>query len=184
MPLLKKEIDLWPDDLFERVTETRPWRVAHVKSRQEKVLARHCREQGIAFYLPQAERTTRRSGRTFRSYVPLFPGYVFVRAANEDLVTVFRTAVVANLLPVEDQAQLGNELHQIHELQQSGAMFVPHAWVGPGDAVRITEGVFSGYSGVVLRERGEMQLVVSVSTLQRSFVAELPRDAIVPASAR
>lgn len=51
MPLLKREPDITPG-LFDLDAVTHPWRVAHVRSRQEKTLARHCHERGIPFYLP------------------------------------------------------------------------------------------------------------------------------------
>lgn len=79
MPILKREADLYPDDLFERAGVGRPWWVAHVRSRQEKVLARFFRDREVSHYLPQYEKLVRRSGRRFTSYLPLFPGYVFFR---------------------------------------------------------------------------------------------------------
>jgi hypothetical protein len=36
-----------------------PWWVAHVKSRQEKTLARHLQPLGIPYYLPQREQKIR-----------------------------------------------------------------------------------------------------------------------------
>ena len=57
--------------------------MAHLRSRQEKLLARYLREREIPFYLPQMEKRSRRSGRTFVSYLPLFAGYVFFRGERE-----------------------------------------------------------------------------------------------------
>jgi len=47
MPLLKRELDLFPEGLFDLPVESHPWWVAHVKSRQEKALARHLQPLGI-----------------------------------------------------------------------------------------------------------------------------------------
>ncbi|MBI2213560.1 MAG: hypothetical protein HYU52_07930 [Acidobacteria bacterium] len=55
MPLLKREPDLFPVDLFDLPVESRPWTVAYVRSRQEKTLARYLAQQQIPFYLPQTE---------------------------------------------------------------------------------------------------------------------------------
>ena len=60
MPILKREPDTYPDSVFEM---TDPWWVAHLRSRQEKVLARYLREYQIPFYLPQMEKRVRRGGR-------------------------------------------------------------------------------------------------------------------------
>jgi hypothetical protein len=68
---LKREPDAFPEAIFDM---TDPWWVAHLRSRQEKVLARYLREYEIPFYLPQMQKRIRRSGRTFVSYLPLFSG--------------------------------------------------------------------------------------------------------------
>ncbi|HEY4594931.1 MAG TPA: antitermination protein NusG, partial [Thermoanaerobaculia bacterium] len=70
MPILKREVDLSPSHLFELSTMEHPWWVAYVRSRQEKGLARHLAGHGVGFYLPQAEKRTRRAGRTFVSSLP------------------------------------------------------------------------------------------------------------------
>src|SRR5450756_1410944 len=71
MPLLKRQPDLFPQDLFDLPVESHPWWVAHVKSRQEKALARHLQPLGIPYYLPQREQKIRRAGRKFVSSLPL-----------------------------------------------------------------------------------------------------------------
>ena len=53
MPILKREPDAFPESVFEM---SDPWWVAHLKSRQEKVLARYLRERNVPFYLPQMDR--------------------------------------------------------------------------------------------------------------------------------
>jgi hypothetical protein len=41
MPILRRESDIFPDDLFFSMSlESAPWEVVHVRSRQEKILAR------------------------------------------------------------------------------------------------------------------------------------------------
>ncbi|HVT02774.1 MAG TPA: transcription termination/antitermination NusG family protein [Thermoanaerobaculia bacterium] len=181
MPILKRESDIFPETLFELDDADRLWRVAHVKSRQEKVLARYLLERNIPFYLPQTEQTTKRSGRTFKSYTPLFGGYVFVRTIKEDTLTIRRSEVIANLIDVHDQHQLQEELHQLHRLQQSGALLVPYPELTVGDKVRVTEGVFKGYEGLIVREKGDTRLVVSISMLRQSVAAEFGRESIAPA---
>lgn len=181
MPILKREPDLFPDTIFTIEDPERLWRVAHVKSRQEKVLSRYLYDRAIPFYLPQSEQTTKRGGRTFKSFTPLFGGYVFVKAMKEDTLTIRRSDVIANLIDVHDQRQLQEELHQLHRLQQSGALLVPYPELTVGDKVRITEGVFKGYEGTVIREKGDIRLVVSISMLRQSIAAEFGRESIAPA---
>jgi transcription antitermination factor NusG len=176
MPILRKESDIFPDDLCAMPTGDAPWEIAHLRSRQEKSVARLLFDASMPFYLPQIKQTNQRSGRLFVSHLPLFAGYIFMRRVEGLRQALWRTNAVANLIEVPDQNQLHAELLQIRELQQRGAVLTPRVDLVPGDAVRIMEGAFSGYSGVVIEERGSLRLIVSVTILKKSVTVELPRE--------
>jgi len=177
MPILKREPDAFPETIFEMGD---PWWVAHLKSRQEKVLARYLREHDVPFYLPQMEKRVRRSGRTFVSYLPLFSGYVFFRGGREEKLRALKSNVIVNVLEPADQTEISGELTQLRDLQLTDAQLVPHPYVGPGDTVLITDGAFQGYRGVVVKEKGVTRLVVSVSFIRQSVALEVDREFIRP----
>lgn len=183
MPLLKREPDVFPEGLFDSPNDA-PWIVAHVRSRQEKVLARFLAPVGIPFYAPQREKRTRRNGRNFISWLPLFPGYVFFRAAAADRPLVWRSNVVVRLIDVPDPAQLHSELVQIHRLQRAGARFAPARPLETGESVRVVDGPFEGYFGIVVRERSAERLLVSVSLLRKTVAVEFEREMLAPATIR
>ena len=183
MPLLKREPDVFPETLFESEIEA-PWIVAHVRSRQEKSFARFLAPAGIAFYAPQREKRTRRNGRNFVSWLPLFPGYVFLRAQPADRPLVWRSNVVVRLIDVAEPERLHDELAQIHRLQRAGARFAPAAPLAPGEAVRVVDGPFEGYFGIVVRERSAERLLVSVSLLRKTVAVEFEREMLAPATLR
>ena len=184
MPLLKREPDLFPQDLFDLPVESHPWWVAHVKSRQEKALARHLQPLGIPYYLPQREQKTRRAGRKFVSYLPLFPGYVFLRGTDDARCAALRSNLVAQVIDVVDQPLLDAELGRLRTLQESGLPLVSHPYIEPGSAVSITDGPFRGYEGVVVRGKGPLRIVISISLLRTSFAVELDREALAPLATR
>jgi transcription antitermination factor NusG len=178
MPILRKESNLFPDDLFDIPTDEAPWEIEHLRSRQEKAVARLLLDAGKPFFLPQVEQKKKENGRTFVSHLPLFPGYIFVRRVSGLRETLWRTNAVANILEVPDQAQLTDELQQIWNLQKSGAVLTAQKEIVAGDAVRIEHGVFAGYHGIVIKERNSMRLIVSVSILKKSVAVEFPRQAL------
>src|SRR5450756_2194774 len=184
MPLLKREPDLFPQDLFDLPVEKHPWWVAHVKSRQEKALARYLQPLGIPYYLPQREQKIRRAGRNFVSYLPLFPGYLFFRGTDDDRYAAHRSNLVAQVIDVIDQPLLDAELGRLRALQESGLPLVSHPYLEPGSAVSITEGQFRGYEGIVVRAKGQLRLVVSVSLLRTSVAIEIDREALALLVAR
>jgi transcription antitermination factor NusG len=180
VPLLKRESDIFPTTLFETGGSDAPWWVAHVRSRQEKALARHLRPLGVAFYLPQREHRVRREKRMQVSYLPLFPGYLFFRGSANDRVSALRSNLVVKVLEVPDQALLAGELAQLHALQKSGVVLSPCTPFVQGDVVRIVEGPFQGYTGVVLRGTDRPRLVVSISILRKSVAVEFDRGTVAP----
>ena len=180
MPILKREVDLYPSHLFELSTAEHPWWVAYVRSRQEKGLGRHLASHEVGFYLPQAEKRTRRAGRTFISSLPLFPGYLFFRGTAEARREALRSDLVVEVLPVLDQDGLAGELSSLRRLQEAGAPLVPHPYLAAGDEVEIVDGPFQGWTGTVLREKGKLRLVVSVAFLRQSVATELDRETVMP----
>jgi transcription antitermination factor NusG len=181
MPLLKREVEISHPDLFELSEAEHPWWVGRTRSRQEKALARILLPLGVPFYVPQRQKTIRRSGRTRVSYLPLFPGYVFFRGAGEQRLAALRSGFIVGLLDVPDQALLQRELVQLRLLQESGAELTPYEELRPGDPVRITEGPFTGYSGVVLRGQARLRLVVSITMLRKTVAVEFDRAVLTPA---
>jgi len=180
MPILRRESDIFPPDLFAIPLEIALWEIVHVRSRQEKALARLLTERRQPFFLPQIEKQMRRAGRKFTSFLALFPGYVFIRRTEETRQVLWASGAVARVISVDDQRLLNDELRQIRALQESGASLVPQPNLAPGDRVRITDGVFNGYIGTLVRERDSVRLIVAISSLNKSVLAEFPRESIVP----
>ncbi|RMH22974.1 MAG: hypothetical protein D6696_02000 [Acidobacteria bacterium] len=180
MPILKAEADLLPADLFDRPPAALDWAVAYVKSRREKALARYLESRRLPFYLPLEERLRRRGGRTRRSYLPLFPGYVFLPQARRSRLPVLKSNLVVHTLEVVEQDLLHRQLESLWRLQASGARLVPHPYLEAGDEVEIVGGCLRGFSGRVLRAPRGLRLVVSITFLRRSVAATVERDLVAP----
>ncbi|MBK9966471.1 MAG: hypothetical protein IPP07_16890 [Holophagales bacterium] len=181
MPILKSEPDFLPETLFELPPDLYPWWVVHVRSRQEKVLARECRQREIPFYLPLREHKNRRDPRHRISWLPLFPGYVFVRGDLEhERIELLKTNVCVRIIPVLDQEGLGHDLAQVMRLQELGLPLRAHPALQEGSVVRVAEGPFEGMSGIVTSLKGKNRFIISVRFIHRSVSVELDRDELVP----
>src|SRR5439155_1836938 len=132
MPLLKRETEVFPQDLFDLPSDVFPWWVAHTRSRREKAVARHLEQNGVPFYLPQRERRVRRGGRTLTSYLPLFGGYVFFRGLSRERLEALRSQFLVGVLAVEAQELLTGELARLRSLQGLGASLALGAPLTPG----------------------------------------------------
>lgn len=178
MPLLKREPEIFPQGLFDLPEDCSPWFVAHTRSRQEKALARYLEPLEVPFYLPVREKRTVGKERVRISYLPLFPGYVFLRGGSAERLAALRSNLVVRVLEAPDQGLIAGELAQLRALQLSGASLEPLPAFVPGDRVRVTEGPFRGHRGTVLREQGRFRLIVSISMLRQSVAVELDRASL------
>src|SRR5947209_9381129 len=154
MPLLSLEPFIHPEQLLDQpagVPGDDRWWVLHARPRAEKTLSRRLLDRDVPFFLPLYERHWRNRGRQFRSYLPLFPGYVFLHGDERLRTTALETNLVAQVLPVEDQRRLHADLLRVYRLISTGAPVTPEDRLGPGDPVEIIAGPFAGLEGKVLR---------------------------------
>ncbi len=177
MPILPCEPDLFPPTLFSTTlpfpTDRRLWRALHTKPRQEKSLARQLHQFQLAFYLPMIARPCLVRGRRLTSYIPLFPGYCFVLANDQERIKALATGRVVRSLEVPDQGRLWDDLRQVHTLIQSGAPITPEGQMLPGTPIEIRTGALAGLHGVIIRRANQNRLVVQVDFLQRGASVEL-----------
>jgi transcriptional antiterminator RfaH len=94
----------------------------------------------------------------------------FVQTQLHERLPVMQTAGVVYVvgngkspLPVDDQ-----EMHALR-IGAQHASLSPHPPVSAGDTVSITRGPFRGVRGRVQQDKGNLQLVVTIQLIQKSF---------------
>jgi transcriptional antiterminator RfaH len=174
MPILEEETSIFPETLLSDAPETwRQWFALYTKARQEKALARELLKYRIPFYLPLVKKTSIARGRKRTSLMPLFGGYLFLFASEEERVRTLTTNRVSRVLSVEDPEQLVFDLAQLHQLIAAGAPLTVESRLSPGRRVRVRQGAFAGLEGTVLKRRAETRLLVSVNFLQKGASVEI-----------
>jgi len=73
-------------------------------------------------------------------------------------------------IPVEEE-----EIAAIQRVGKSGLSTMPWPYIEVGHMARIEEGPLRGLSGIVVKIKSGMKLVLSVSLLQRSVAVEIDR---------
>jgi transcription antitermination factor NusG len=171
MPLLKRETDIYPEGLL--TTEqalSQPWWAMYTMARQEKKLMRMLLEEHVSFYAPVIERRYRSpNGRLRMSYEPLFANYVFVCGEEEARYKAVCTGTVSRWMPVTEPDKLVADLLQIYNLVATKAPLAPESRLEPGMRVRIRNGAFAGYEGVIVRREKEVRLQVSVRFMEQGI---------------
>ena len=178
MPVLTREVDLYPDDLLERErlgeeTDDRWWAL-YTRSRREKDVMRRLLALDVPFYgpvVPQRHRSP--SGRMRTSFLPLFANYIFMYGDASDRYKALTTNCVSRDLVVSDGAQLSEDLRQIHHLIVSGMPITVEERLQPGALIRVRSGPMQGREGQIAERRGKRRLIVIVNFLQQGVSVEL-----------
>lgn len=185
MPILAREPECYPDNLFDSIDGMRAdgaWWVLYTLARREKELVRRLRAAKIACYCPQiAQRQRSPQGRIRTSYVPLFSGYVFAHGDEQDRGAALSTQCVSRCLAVADGEELYRDLSQVWRLIESKAPLTPEDRLEPGQRVTVRRGPLAGFQGTVVQRRGGHRLIISVNFLQQG-VSALLEDTDVAAS--
>jgi len=175
MPLLPAEPCHYPAELFAQTdpADEARWWVLHTKPRAEKTVARSLYGHHVPFFLPVYEKTWRAKSRLPSSHLPLFPGYVFLRADESGRTKALETNQIATCIPVVDQDALRRELEGVYRVMTSGRPIGPESLLAPGTAARITHGPLAGLEGTVLRRGSKLNLLLEVKMLRQGVSVEI-----------
>ncbi len=175
MPILAKEPDRFPEQLFDlpEIKDSRWW-LLYTRSRQEKQLMRQLHRQEVWHYGPQIEQRRRSpAGRIRTSYAPLFSNYVFLCGDDEQRYQAICTGCVQKAAEIPDTEKLIWDLSQISGLVNLGVPLTIEGRLTPGQPVRVKNGSFAGYEGVVIRRDQETRLLVCVQFMDQGVSVKL-----------
>ena len=175
--IYSKTASPWPEEKSIR-DFTGPWWVAHIKSRNEKALAQDLIQKNISYFLPMSWKVRRQRGRTIRSLLPLFSGYLFFCGDDKQRVETLQTNRVANVIEVKDQQKLLKQLLKIEQALRAGAPLTPHRYIKVGQRCRVMAGPLTGLEGIVIKTKGVVRLVLQIDMLGQAASVEIDADMI------
>jgi transcription antitermination factor NusG len=152
-----------------------PWFAIMVRATREKNAAMFLESAGHECFLPVTKLARQWSDRIKESERSLFPGYFFCRMNPLNRLPVLMTPGVIRIvgigktpIPVEEE-----EVTAIQRAAESGLSIVPWPYMQVGEIARIEYGPLRGLSGIVIKIKSELKLVLSVNLLQRSVAVEI-----------
>jgi len=130
--------------------------------------------QQVPHYGPQIEHRRRSpAGRVRTTYAPLFNNYVFLCGNDEARYAAVCTGCVQKVDEITDTEPLLTDLRQISDLVLMGVPLSVEGRLQPGQAVRVKNGAFAGFEGVVIRRDQETRLLVSVRFMDQGVSVKL-----------
>ena len=162
-------------DLIEGI-----WWVAHTKPRQEKALATDFLRSSIPYFLPMYEARRRSRGRSWKTVLLLFPGYVFFCADEPGRITALETGRIANMIPVQNQSALVTELSALTRVMEAGLGVDPYPALKNESSCRVRSGPLQGMEGQVLRRKGKAKFIVTITILDQGASVEIDGNELEP----
>jgi transcription antitermination factor NusG len=155
-----------------------PWFAVLIRTGREKTANLLLENAGYECFLPLNKYTRRWSDRIKEFEVPMFPGYLFCRMNPQNRLPVLMTPGVIQIvgtgktpIPVEEE-----EIAAIQRVRKSGLATMPWPYLQVGHVARIDDGPLRGMTGIVIKIKSGLKLVLSVSLLQRSVAVEVDRS--------
>ena len=159
-----------------------PWYALWVRSRHEKSVAELLGGKGFETFLPMYTSRRRWSDRMQEVELPLIPGYVFCRFDTSVRLPILTTPGIVQIVSVGKTPQSVDELEMrsLITAVHSGVHLQMWPFLKSGQRVSIEEGPLRSLEGVLLSTRGQDQLVLSISLLQRSIAVTVDRRWVKP----
>ena len=159
------------------------WYVVHVRSRHEFSVAERLVKLGIDAFLPIVERLSRWKDRKKLIAFPLFPGYLFVNMANNNIMklAVLKTPGVVRfivLTPGEPEPIPAEQILTLKRLVESKESLDPYPYLKEGNKVKIKNGPLAGVEGILVERKGMHHLVISVDILRQGVSVQVEASSV------
>lgn len=158
------------------------WYALYVRSNFERAAEQCLRGKGYQAFSPFYQTWRKRSDRTKRLDLPLFPGYVFCSFNANKRLPILTTPGVVTIVgggnipePIDF-----SEIHSIQLVAESGRPVYPWPFLSHGHRIRVEAGPLAGTEGTLLKVKDELRLVVSIRLLQRSMAVVVDQDIVRP----
>lgn len=159
-----------------------PWFALRVRTRAEKKVSETLRTRGFETLCPTFLDRRHYSDRVKTVECALFPGYLFCRLNPDDRLPVLSSPGVESIVGFGTQPH-PVDLHEIEALSaviHSGVLARPYPFLKVGQRVRVESGPLCMLEGILVATKSEYRLVLSVTLLQRSIIAELDSAHVRP----
>lgn len=152
------------------------WFALYTRHQHEKVVEQCLHYKGFEVFLPLYVTVRRWKDRSKHLTVPLFPCYVFVKAATERRLAILTIPGVHDFVtsagvPI---AVSPIEIDALRSAVERGAGVEPHPFLKCGDRVRVKSGPLAGLEGFLVRKKNaQCRLVVSLEMLGKAASVEI-----------
>lgn len=163
------------------------WYAIQTKPRKEEAVLASLGRAGLESYCPRMRRRRRVQGRRIQEAVPLFPGYLFVRLQfPRDYAGIRWTPGLVRIVShAGTPARIGEEIVEgIRRMERTGGLRIPALRLKPGSRVRVVQGPFTGFEGLVTAHlSGGERIRILLELFKRQAALDCDPDVLQPIAA-
>jgi len=151
----------------------RKWFALQTKPKSEKLVAKQLEIKEIEYFLPLVQKVRIWSDRKKKIQIPLFSGYIFVHATEEERVkAITETSGALRYIFFEKRPAVvsDKEIEIIkYAISEPEKISIEDKKIKKGDMIIVTHGIFKGMKGYVNEFRGNYKLTINLEELAYSF---------------
>ncbi len=156
-------------------TSQREWFAVYTHSCQEKRVSKHLSTRELEHFLPLSRRLRRwKNGCTVLIEQPLFPSYLFIKIERSERVRVLELPGVHSIVGTgRDPIPLPTA--EIEILRRSIDLLnaEPCPFLNVGEKAIVKNGPLQGMTGIVVRKKSGLRLVLSLDLIMKSVSVEI-----------
>jgi transcriptional antiterminator RfaH len=154
------------------------WYVVYTHPNFEKKVYNSLQQRDIISFLPLKKITRQWSDRKKTIEAPLFPNYLFVYTTVHDRFKVLEIPGAARYISFDGSPVTitDNEIAMIKKMMTDPDVMIESYL--EGDFVKITEGPFTGLTGIVFERKGRTRFGVKLNAINQSLSVEFNRSSI------
>lgn len=158
------------------------WHAAYTHARHEKKVALQLQQRGIEHFLPLYHSVRRWKDRRKELDLVLFPGYVFIRVPPSQRLRVLQLPGVARFVTFNGQpATLAStDIEALRNGLAHGMQMQHHPYLTVGRRVEVVNGPLTGAQGILVRQKTNSRIVISIDAIMRSVSVDIDEADVVP----
>jgi transcription antitermination factor NusG len=189
-PITRRDMESVADSLGQVIDsevsvtsgDARPWWALYTRHQCEKMVAETLTTKQFEVFLPLYATVRRWTDRQKTLFLPIFPGYVFVRGGLDRRLEIVMTPGVHTILFYGEQVAAipETEIHNIRMMVEGPYRVEPYPYLKCGEKVRITRGSLKGIEGVLVRKKNLYRIILSMDLLQQCVAVEIDASDVEP----
>ncbi len=162
------------------------WYVIHTRSRFENVVCDGLLKKSFEVFLPKVQIPSKRRDRKLMIWVPVFPGYLFVKtdmSVHEHLNIVKTIGTVRLVGTKSGPVSVPDEtIASLKIIVNNDSPIITGKRMAKGDRVMVVKGPFTGVIGTFSNYRGKGRVTINVDALGQTAGVDVHEDDIEPLS--